>query len=52
MNDPLVMLAAEGYRATCAVEVVVLETSTRRWMTAPGFRWSTTTRGPAGRRGR
>ena len=35
------MLAAAEYRAMWAVEAVVLETSIRRLITAPGARWST-----------
>jgi hypothetical protein len=38
VNDPSVMLAAAEYTATRTGAGVVLETSTRRWMTAPGAR--------------
>ena len=40
-KNPLSILAAAAYKAMWAVEAVVLETSIRRLITAPGLRWST-----------
>src|ERR1700730_1549000 len=37
-KEPWVMAAAAGYTATCCADVVVLDTTMRRWMVVPGAR--------------